>query len=205
VEELVEAVRPRYVRGSRSNKTSILGEFVAVTGHHRKAAIRCLRGRRRRSRKRQGRPPVYTPDVVAALRRVWEVCGQICSKRLAPFLPGAVALLEREGEVRFPPDVRARLIAMSPATVDRLSRGHRDGGRRGRCATKPGTLLRSQVAVRTFFDWADAAPGFFEIDLVAHCGETTAGKLVHTLSAVDVTTGWSEPVALTNCSQGVVE
>jgi hypothetical protein len=205
VEELVEAVRPRYVRGSRSDKASILDEFVAVTGYHRKAAIRRLRGGRRRSRKRQGRPPVYTPDVVAALRRVWEVCGQICSKRLAPFLPEAVALLEREGEVRFPADVRARLVAMSPATIDRLLRAHRDGGRRGRCTTKPGTLLRSQVAIRTFADWTDAVPGFFEIDLVAHCGETTAGEFVHTLSAVDVTTGWFEPVALTNHSQEVVE
>jgi hypothetical protein len=132
VEELVEALRLRYVRARRDEKTCILNEFVAVTGYHRKAAIRRLRGGRRRKRnKRQGRPPVYTPDVVAALWEVWEICGRICSKRLAPFLPEAVALLEREGEVLFPADVRGRLTAMSPATIDRLLAHHRDGGRKG--------------------------------------------------------------------------
>ena len=118
VEELVEAVRPRYVKANRGRKSQILDEFVAVTGFHRKAAIRRLVGRRRRSGKRQGRPPVYTPDVVAALRAVWEVYGCICSKRLAPFLPEAVALLTREGKVVVPSDVRDRLIRMSSATID---------------------------------------------------------------------------------------
>jgi hypothetical protein len=206
VEELVEALRLRYVRARRDEKTCILNEFVAVTGYHRKAAIRRLRGgRRRKGNKRQGRPPVYTPDVVAALWEVWEICGRICSKRLAPFLPEAVALLEREGEVLFPADVRGRLTAMSPATIDRLLAHHRDGGRKGRCTTKPGTLLRSQIPVRTFADWTDAVPGFLEIDLVAHCGETTAGEFVHTLTSVDVSTGWCEPVALKNRSQEMVQ
>ena len=148
---------------------------------------------------------MYTPDVVAALRAVWEVYGCICSKRLAPFLPEAVALLAREGRIVASSDVRDRLIRMSPATIDRLLAKHRHGGRKGRCTTKPGTLLRSQVAVRTFADWTDTRPGFLEIDLVAHCGETTAGEYVHTLSAVDIATGWFEPVALPNRSQQSVE
>jgi hypothetical protein len=206
VDELVEAVRRRYAKASREEKTRMLNEFVAVTGYHRKAAIRRLRGGgRRRKRRRHGRPPVYTPDVVAALMQVWEICGQICSKRLAPFLGEAVTVLEQEGKVRLRGDVRDRLIAMSPATIDRLLRTHREGSRKGRCTTKPGTLLRSQVAVRTFADWTDTVPGFFEIDLVAHCGETTSGEFVHTLSAVDVATGWFEPVALHNRSQETVE
>jgi hypothetical protein len=205
VRELVEALQPRYAKASRSQKSRILDEFVAVTGFHRKAAIRRLRRVRRQSNKRQGRPPVYTPDVIAALRSVWEVCGCICSKRLAPFLPEAVMLLQGEGKVVVPADVRKRLITMSPATIDRLLAKHRRGGRKGRCTTKPGTLLRSQVAVRTFADWTDTRPAFLEIDLVAHCGETTAGEYVHTLSAVDVATGWFEPVALLNRSHQTVE
>lgn len=205
VAELVEVVRPRYGKANRSQKSQILDEFVAVTGFHRKAAIRRLQGGRRRSRKRRGRPPVYTPEVVAALRAVWEVCGGICSKRLAPFLPEAVALLRREGKIVVPTDVSERLIRMSPATIDRLLAKHRHRKGRGRCTTKPGTLLRSQVAVRTFADWTDTRPGFLEIDLVAHCGETTAGEYVHTLSAVDVATGWFEPVALPNRSHQTVE
>jgi len=205
VEELVGALRPRYGKADRSEKSQILDEFVAVTGFHRKAAIRRLRRVRRRSGKRRGRPRVYTPDVVAALRSVWEVCGHICSKRLAPFLPEAVALLRREGKIVVPAGVRERLIRMSPATIDRLLAKHRQGEARGRCTTKPGTLLRSQVPVRTFADWTDTRPGFLEIDLVAHCGDTTAGEFVHTLSAVDVATGWFEPVALVNRSQQTVE
>jgi hypothetical protein len=205
VEELAEALRPRYAKARRSEKSKILDEFVEVTGFHRKAAIRRLRRVRRRSGKRRGRPRVYTPDVVAALRSVWEVCGRICSKRLAPFLPEAVALLGREGKIVVPADVRERLIRMSPATIDRLLAKHRQGEARGRCTTKPGTLLRSQVPVRTFADWTDTRPGFLEIDLVAHCGDTTAGEFVHTLSAVDVATGWFEPVALCNRSQQTVE
>lgn len=205
VDELVRAVRPRYGKANRSQKSQILDEFVAVTGFHRKAAIRRLRGDRRRRRKRQGRPPVYTPDVVAALRVVWEVYGCICSKRLAPFLPEAVALLAREGRIVASSDVRARLIRMSPATIDRLLAKHRQRGRKGRATTKPGALLRSQVAVRTFADWTDTRPGFLEIDLVAHCGETTAGEYVHTLSAVDIATGWFESVALPNRSHQSVE
>jgi hypothetical protein len=205
VEELVEALRRRYAKASRSQKSKILDEFVAVTGFHRKAAIRRLGHVRRTRGKRRGRPRVYTPDVVAALRSVWEVCGCICSKRLAPFLPEAVALLKREGKVVVPADVRERLIRMSPATIDRLLAKHRHGGGKGRCTTKPGTLLRSQVAVRTFADWTDTRPGFLEIDLVAHCGDTTAGEFVHTLSAVDVATGWFESVALRNRSHQTVE
>jgi hypothetical protein len=205
VEELAEALRPRYAKARRSEKSKILDEFVEVTGFHRKAAIRRLRRVRRRSGKRRGRPRVYTPDVVAALRSVWEVCGRICSKRLAPFLPEAVALLGREGKIVGLADVRERLIRMSPATIDRLLAKHRQGEARGRCTTKPGTLLRSQVPVRTFADWTDTRPGFLEIDLVAHCGDTTAGEFVHTLSAVDVATGWFEPVALCNRSQQTVE
>jgi len=205
VEELAEALRLRYAKASRSQKSKILDEFVAVTGFHRKAAIRRLRRVRRTRGKRRGRPPLYTSDVVAALRSVWEVCGCICSKRLAPFLPEAVALLKREGKVVVPADVRERLIRMSPATIDRLLAKHRHGSGKGRCTTKPGTLLRSQVAIRTFADWTDTRPGFLEIDLVAHCGDTTAGEFVHTLSAVDVATGWFEPIALVNRSHQTVE
>jgi hypothetical protein len=131
VEELVEAVRPRYVKANRGRKSQILDEFVAVTGFHRKAAIRRLVGQRRRSGKRQGRPPVYTPDVVAALRNVWKVHGGICSKRLPPFPPEAVALLIREGKVVVPSDVRDRLIRMSSATIDRVLAKHRQSGGKG--------------------------------------------------------------------------
>ncbi|QAA75905.1 MAG: Mobile element protein [Candidatus Bipolaricaulis sibiricus] len=205
VAEVVGALRARYLRARRGDKTMILDEFVALTGYHRKAAIRVLRnGRRPQGRNRRGRPRVYTPDVKAALLQVWEVCGRICSKRLAPFLPEIVSVLEREGELAVAPDTRRLLVQLSPATIDRMLVTHRYRRDTGRPATKPGTLLKAKVPVRTFADWEAVGPGFLELDLVAHCGETTAGEYLHTLNAVDVATLWCEPVAVLNRSQEVV-
>ena len=100
IRELVESWRPRYLGASRKEKSQILDEFVALTGYHRKSAIRLLRhGYRPKHLDRRGRPRVYTPDVKAALLQVWEACGGICSKCLAPFLPEIVAVLKREGEL----------------------------------------------------------------------------------------------------------
>jgi len=190
IAELVEAWRSKYLRAGRKEKTRTLDEFVALTGYHRKSAIRLLRnGRRPKAMDRRGRPRVYTPQVKAALLQVWEVCGYICSKRLAPFLPEMVAVLKREGELKLPPETERLLVQMSPATIDRLLRTHRLRRPRSRCTTKPGTLLKHKIPVRTFADWDDAHPGFLELDLVAHCGESTAGEYLHTLNAVDVATG----------------
>lgn len=205
VAEVVGALRPRYLRARRSDKTKILDEFVALTGYHRKAAIRALRNRRTsKGGERRGRPRLYTPDVKAALLQVWEVCGRICSKRLAPFLPEIVSVLEREREIALAPDTRRLLVQMSPATIDRLLVTHRYCRGGGRAAIKPGTALMAKVPVRTFADWEGVGPGFLELDLVAHCGDTTAGEYLHTLNAVDVATLWCEPVAVLNRGQEAV-
>lgn len=205
VAEVVGALRARYLRARRGDKTRILDEFVALTGYHRKAAIRVLRnGRKPKGGDCRGRPRMYTPDVKAALLQVWEACGRICSKRLAPFLPEIVAVLQREGELALALETRRLLVQMSPATIDRMLATHRYRRERGRPAAKPGTLLKARVPVRTFADWEDVGPGFLEVDLVAHCGETTAGEYLHTLNAVDVATLWCEPVAVLNRSQETV-
>lgn len=114
-------------------------------------------------------------------------------------------MLEREGELKLPPETKRLLVRMSAATIDRLLRTHRSRGRRGKCTTKPGSLLKEKIPVRTFADWDDARPGFLEMDLVAHCGQTTAGEYLNTLNAVDMTTGWCEPEALPNRSQHAVK
>ncbi len=204
LEEFIGAWQPRYLRASRKEKTQILDEFVALTGYHRKAAIRVLRkGRKPVAWDRRGRPRQYPNEVKAALIAVWEACDRICSKRLQPCLAEMVAVLERQGELRPPPHTRRRLVKMSAATIDRLLRTHRR--RQGRCTTKPGSLLKEKIPVRTFADWDDARPGFLEMDLAAHCGESAAGEYLHTLNAVDVATGWCEPEALPNRSQQAVK
>jgi hypothetical protein len=200
--ELLEAIRTRYRQGSKAEKTHILDEFVHNTGYHRKYAIRLLNQRvMRKHRKKVGRRKVYQGEVVIALIKIWAICDQICSKRLHPFLPEIVEVLERQGELVLSPETKQSLLKMSRATIDRCLRPERHRPRRGLSTTKPGTLLKQAIPIRTFTEWDDARPGFVEIDLVAHCGDSTHGEYINTLTAVDVTTGWTECLPLANRSQ----
>ena len=196
--EYAEAVRRRYFRAGKKVKTEILNEFVATTGMHRKAVIRSLNRRGRSSgKKKRGRPSLYGPEAMAALKVVWEASDCLCSKRLQPFLPELVGILKRCGELSVIGDTEAQLCQMSPSTIDRALRRWRGSGtRRGLSTTKPGTLLKNSIPIRTFSDWNENKPGYLEADLVAHCGESVEGFHLTTLSTVDVATGWCEPVAV---------
>lgn len=209
--EYAEAVRPRYRRADRAGKGRILDEFCAATGYHRVYARRLLGGRAvppvDAPRARGARRRRYGSEALGLLVACWEVADGICSKRLAPFLG---ELLDRLAACdalppQATPELRAQVARMSAATVDRLLAPLR-GGRlgRGRGTTKPGTLLKGQVPIKTFADWDAAVPGFLEIDLVAHCGPTGAGEFVLTLSTVDVATGWSTCVAVRNKGQDAI-
>jgi hypothetical protein len=202
--ELVERLRHRYLQARRPEKTKVLDEFVAVTGLHRKAAIRRLRRGYQSGRERRGRGRVYTGAVISALVTIWRVCGCICGKRLQPFLPEMVAVLERHEELVLDEETKALLLQISAATIDRKLRPYRLEQGRGRSTTKPGTLLKQSIPIRTFADWDEATPGFVEMDLVAHCGETTEGQYLNTLTATDVATGWTECFLLRHRSQHAV-
>jgi len=204
--ELLEAIRPRYLRASKAEKGRILDEFVATTGYHRKYAIGLLGhgAPRRPTGRRRGRR-IYTQAVVQALTAVWEICGRVCSRRLHPFLPDILQTLEHHHELVLPTDTRALLLRMSRATVDRLLKPARTRHpRRGLSTTKPGAFLKKAIPVRTFADWDDVQPGFLELDLVAHCGDSAGGEYMYTLDSVDVATGWSECVAVPNRGQQAV-
>jgi hypothetical protein len=196
VRDYAAAVRRRYQRGSKAERGRVLDDFCAATGYHRVYARALLHGPAPEAAgepPRHGRPRRYQEAEVRLLQACWEVTDGLCGKRLAPFLP---ELLERLGAcdalpTEATPDVVSRVAGMSSATVDRCLKPYRERWPgRGRGLTKPGTLLKSQVPVRTFAEWDDARPGFLEIDLVAHCGATGAGEFLFTLSAVDVATGW---------------
>lgn len=200
--ELLEAVRPRYLRANKADKARILDEFVATTGYHRKYAIRLLkRGVKPCRSKKPGRSKTYQGEVVIALVKIWAICDEICSRRLHPFLPEIVAVLERHGELKLSEATKRLLLQMSRATLDRCLQSVRRRPGRGLSTTKPGTLLKQAIPVRTFADWNEARPGFVEIDLVAHCGDSTHGEYLNTLNVVDVFTGWSECLVLANRSQ----
>lgn len=196
--EYKEAVRWRYIGAGKKEKGRILDEFTQVTGLHRKAAIRLLRRQGPRVRAGgRGRRPEYGDEVVEALRKVWEASDRLCSKRLKPFVAEMVAVMRRHGELAVSVQVEAALCRMSPATMDRRLRPwRRGGGRRPLSTTRPGSLLKSSIPIRTFADWTEDRPGFMEVDLVAHCGESTEGFYLTTLCAVDVASSWSECVGV---------
>ena len=183
----------------------MLDEFVTTTGYSRKYANKLLKhGVTRKQKKKAGRKKKYHGEVVEVLKQVWEISGRICSRRLQPFLPEIVEVLERFGEIDLSEETKRLLLSMSRATIDRCLQAVRDEQKKGLSTTKPGTLLKKSIEVRTWQDWDDERPGFMEIDLVAHCGDTTAGQYVCTLTAVDISTGWTECLALPNKTQRAV-
>ena len=192
VREYAAAVRPRYLAASKRERGQILTEFCRTTGYHRKAAVRLLRRSPPAARPRR-RPGRYGLEVALALKRAWEASDRPCSKRLAPFLPELVTSLERHGELTVTAEVRAALVRLSPATIDRLLRPHRAVvGRRPFSQSRAPAALQAQVAIRTFGEWAGVSPGSVQADLVSHCGDTTEGFYLTTLTVVDVATGWVE-------------
>src|SRR5688572_4992230 len=203
--EPVTALQRRYARAGRTEKGQILDEFVAATGYHRKWAIELLRHGPPPARSgRGGRPRVYSAVVVGALRTVWEASGELCGKRLAPFLAEFVPALEAEGVLVLEPPVRTQLLQMSAATIDRRLHPFRLQQRHGLGTTKPGTLLKQQVPIHTYTPWDEQRPGFVEIDLVAHCGTSTAGHYLTTLTVTDVATGWTECAGVWGKGQAAV-
>lgn len=204
--ELLRAIRPRYTLGNRTAKQQILDEFVAATGYHRKYAIHVLNHPPKRLvAPRRARRSKYTGGVRVALEKVWRVANCICGKRLVAVLPQYVEALERHGELDLDTETRFLLLTLSAATADRLlARARAEPKPHGLTTTKPGTLLKAAIPVRTFAQWDDAQPGFMEVDLVAHCGVTTAGEYLNSLDMIDVKTRWVELAALRNRSQATV-
>jgi hypothetical protein len=210
--EMIETVKPRYLKANKSRKVQILNELIATTGYNRKYAIRVLRhGHKPKGLKKPGRRKVYQGEVVQVLEQIWEICGRICSKRLKPFLPEMVTVLERCDEISLSEETKDLLLGMSRATIDRcLKKVRYTHPQRGLSTTKPGSLLKKAIPMRTFTPWEDEHPGFLEIDLVAHCGSTTEGIYLNTLTATDIATGWTECLAVSNktqvsVSQAIVE
>lgn len=205
-DELVAAVAGRYARSSRAERGRILDEFAAVTGLHRKHAVRLLRaGEPSRRSGPRPRRRVYDDAVREALVVLWEASDRICGKRLRPLVPVLVESMERHNHLRLAPEVRAGLLAMSAATIDRALRevrGRAGGGARRRAA--PSAAVRRGVPVRTFEGWDDPAPGFVEADLVAHSGPTAKGSFVQTLTLTDIATGWTECAPLLVREQGLL-
>jgi len=209
-------VAPRYQKARKKDKGLILDEFTELTGYDRRYASHLLttQGRkvwinettvlqgdvRKRSHKRQA--PIYDKEVLEALKKVWDIMDYICGKRLAPVLKETVICLERFQEIRITDTARQKLFRISPATIDRLLAKERKKQQiKGRSNTKPGTLLRNQIPIRTFSQWNEKKPGFTEIDLVGHDGGDSYGEFAQTLDVTDICTTWTETEAVRNKAQ----
>jgi hypothetical protein len=193
INEYLKAIRGRYLKASKEEKGRILDEFTQVTGLHRKAAIRLLnRVIKPSAPRRRGRQRQYNGRVIDSLKAVREASDRLCSKRLRPFMAEMISQLRRHGELNINADVQSQLLKMSSSTIDRLLRPYRKtGGRRGFTTTRP-NLLKNLIPIRTFTDWQENKPGFIEVDLVAHCGESADGFYLNTICGVDVWSGWTE-------------
>jgi len=125
--------------------------------------------------KKTGRPEKYHKDFAAVLLRLWEFFGFQCGKLLAPLLKGMAGFLVQEFNLS--EEIRALLLSVSPATIDRKIRNQKKRYRlKGMHTTKPGTLLKSQIPIRVCFDRDEKRPGFFELDTVSHCGANAKGQ-----------------------------
>ncbi len=206
--ELATALQRRYWTATREDKGRMLDEFCATTGYHRKYAVRLLRQgppKKRPRIQKLGRPLTYSQEVVTALQVAAEATGWICGKRLVAALPDLIPALEREHALTVSPLVRQSLLTLSAATIDRrLVAARRKATPFGLMTTKPGSLLKKQIPIRTYTPWDDERPGFVETDLVAHCGTSAAGEYVCSLVITDIATGWTECAAIPNKGQRAV-
>lgn len=199
----LEAIRKRYHKAKRADKGKILDEFCSVCSYQRKYAIRLLRRKASQTPRRPGRPSRYNqPELLTVLRKIWLATDQMCSKRLVAAMP----LWLPHYEVSFgvlEESVKSKLACISSASIDRLLKPVRAQHPKGLSGTKPGTLLKNQIPIRTTH-WDITLPGFMEADTVAHCGNSLAGDFVWSLTLTDILTGWTECRATWNKGSGGV-
>ena len=185
--ELLAALRERYEVSTKKEKTRILDDFKALTGYHRKHAVRLLGGHpvNHEIKKGYGRR-IYNEAVREALIVVWEAGDRICSKRLKAILPTMVDSMERHGHLQLDPEVRRCLLSASASTLDRLLLPIRKEAKPKKRRRRKPKKLSNIVHVRTFSDWGNPPPGYLEIDFVDHNGGLTAGTYIHSFGAVDI-------------------
>jgi transposase InsO family protein len=204
--EYLRAIYERYQKAGRKAKKVILNEFCANTGYHRKYAIRLLSGARPekwRSRRERRRGLSYRPETLAVLSAVWEAAGYPWSVRLKALLPLWLPWIRKHFRVR--PEIEKQLLKISPRQMDRRLKTQKTERRRriyGR--TKPGYLLKHHIPVKTD-RWDVTTPGFTEVDLVSHSGNSASGEFAHTLNVTDIHSTWTESRAVLGRGEEAVQ
>lgn len=200
----LDKLKFRYSQAIKTEKQIILDEFTKTTSYTRKHAIHLLRGTYKYKQGKIYHPRRKIYDMVDAiiLAKVCNLLDWINSKRIKPEIGVAIDSLVKAEELKCSKEQRKKLIKISPATIDRLLKKYkkRPVGK-GRSYTKPGTLLKTQIPVRTFADWTEDKVGFFEIDLCGHDGGLAKGDFAWTLNFVDIKVQWTEQIAVFNKAQ----
>lgn len=202
--EYLLSIKERYLSSSKKQKKLILDEFCAVCGYNRKYACRILNQRKQPPKKKPGRKPIYLPILLNHLKKLWLDTGQMCSKKFIAAIPIWLPFYEQEYGL-LEPLIKQQLLKISSATIDRILKKVRASSQpNGLCATKPGSLLKNQIPIRTEF-WDVNTPGFVEADTVALCGNSLAGAFVWALTLTDIHTTWTEIRAVwTKGAPGIV-
>lgn len=220
--ELSKEVARRYQKARRREKQDILAEFCQATGYNRHYAAYILRnwgrqvhwrsppggqtvviiGERRVKKQRQARPKIYDEAVKEYLVSFWEVLDHPCGKRLKRCLEPMVVKARQFREMSVPRKIEAKLKRISAPTIDRMLRSERKKHElKCRSKTKPGTLLKKHIAIRTGVEWDEDAVGYEELDLVGHDGGNTGSDYCFTLNVTDIKSGWTEMEAIRNKAQ----
>jgi hypothetical protein len=191
------AIHQRYAAASRQEKKRILDEFCAVCEYNRKYAIRLLHRSPWRKKRKRGRKSRYAaPAFLKALLSIWQATDFMCSTRFKACMPVWLPFFEQTFGV-LPWDIHDKLLAISRPTLDRVLKPLRIRYRKGLCGTKPGSMLRNHIPIRTD-NWDITKPGFMEADTVAHCGTSLGGDFVWSLTMTDIHTAWTEVRAVWN-------
>jgi hypothetical protein len=213
--------RPRYQKATKKEKKALLDEFTRLTGYHRTSAVRLLGAKpvkqviiysggkaikikpeKKRPSNRKGKR-IYTDEVIAALRLLWEFFWFKCGKILAPFMRQQMAFIVQWQAFGITAEIAEKLIKISPASIDRYLKKDKESLRlKGKSLTKPLDSLKSRIPIRTFYSGEERKkPGFWQTDTVHHCGQATSGHYLHTLTATDIASGWIELYSLLNNAQ----
>ena len=213
--EVTKKYAAAYESASKKQKGIILDQVVAVTGWNRDHARQQLRARMRQPKgratatvavidRRRTKGCKYSYNARKVLQSVWATSGGLCGKYLAASMASWLQAMEAEGSLvedqgRYNAEVRAELLAMSAATIDRyLAPTKATDPIRGKSTTRPGTLLRNSITIRKAGDEVETEPGFFEVDTVAHCGPTLKGEFCRSVNFTDLHTGWVFTRAIRN-------
>jgi hypothetical protein len=194
----LQAILVRYILASRSEKKKILDEFCAVCNYNRKYAIRLLNKKTVSNKQKTGPKPIYQNEsFLEPLKRIWFTADQPCSRKLKTIIGTWLPSYEATyGPLAQP--IKQKLLSISRSTIDRILKPIRAVNKmKGRCLTKPGSLLKSKIPIQ-FAHWDIDKPGYLEADTVAHCGDNIAGNFAWSLTVTDICTGWTENRATWN-------